>query len=287
MRRDGRWGMTLIELLVVVAIIGVLVSVMLPAVQAARETARRTQCHSNLRQLGLAAVLHAERDGAFPIGCMGFFRDSAVTPPPPQRLISWNVRLLPFLEEVALWQEFHFAVPSYHASNKAVAKTILPVFLCPSTAEEALINWTGLWKGCAFTDYGGLYGVEGVGRNRDPNESTPSQPAQTLREDSLGVMLYDEPVQPKQVSDGLSKTASIAEMLDRRQTECEWVNGHNIFAQEEATPINLASGLSNDIGSPHPGGASLVFCDGHVEFVAETIEQAVLNAMLTKAGGER
>lgn len=72
----------------------------------------------------------------------------------------------------------------------------------------------------------------------------------------------------------------------RRQTESEWINGNNLFAQEASTPINQASGLGNDIGSPHPGGASLVFCDNHVEFLAETIEQSVLNALLTKAGGE-
>jgi prepilin-type processing-associated H-X9-DG protein len=66
----------------------------------------------------------------------------------------------------------------------------------------------------------------------------------------------------------------------------EWVNGHNLLAQEQSTPINGVTGLVDEIGSPHPGGASLVFCDGRVEFVMETIEQPVLNAMLTKAGGE-
>jgi prepilin-type processing-associated H-X9-DG protein len=154
------------------------------------------------------------------------------------------------------------------------------------------VNPSGLWKGAAFTDYGGIYGVEGAGRNREHETSGDNdvanefKPEQTLRDDSLGVLLYDEPVAPKHVIDGLSKTACIAETLHRRRSECEWVNGNNIFAHEESTPINTDSGLSNDIGSPHPGGASLAFCDGSVRFVVETVEQKVLNAMLTKAGDE-
>jgi prepilin-type processing-associated H-X9-DG protein len=109
---------------------------------------------------------------------------------------------------------------------------------------------------------------------------------QTIVDDALGVLIYEEPVAPKQVIDGLSKTACIAETAVRRQTESEWVNGQNIFAQDESTPINGRRAAGNEIGSPHPGGASLAFCDAHVEFLAESIEQAVLNAMLTRAGGE-
>src|SRR6476620_2564311 len=90
----------------------------------------------------------------------------------------------------------------------------------------------------------------------------------------------------KEIIDGLSKTACIGETMLRRRTESEWINGNNVYAQEASTPINAKSGLGNETGSPHPGGASLAFCDGHVEFVAETVEQAALNAMMTKAGGE-
>jgi prepilin-type processing-associated H-X9-DG protein len=109
---------------------------------------------------------------------------------------------------------------------------------------------------------------------------------QTLRDDSLGVLLYDVAVAPKQITDGLSKTACVAESSWRRRDGyAEWANGHNIFAQLQTTPIN-GSGLYNEVGSAHPGGASLAFCDAHVEFVAETVDQSALNAMLTKAGGD-
>lgn len=282
-------GVTLIELVVVVAILGSLVALLLPAVQSARESARRAQCQSNLRQLGIAMALHANAHGAFPVGCIGYRGDFTVSPPAPARNIAWNVQLLPFLEEESVSAAFDFSLPSYDEANKRAAATVLAVFLCPSTIEDPLRNppglWlrnpTGLWKGAAFSDFAGIYGVEGPTRARSDDDSP-----QTIADDSLGILIYEEAVAPKQVVDGLSKTACIAETVVRRQTESEWVNGQNIFAQDELTPMNTRRDAGNEIGSPHPGGASLVIADAHVEFVAESIEQAVLNALLTKAGGE-
>ena len=283
-------GFTLVELLIVVAVIGALVALVLPAVQAARESARRAHCHSNLRQLGVAMTLHAERDGLYPIGCLGcqLILPPTGETPTPQRFIAWNVQLLQFLDEHALWAAFDFSVPSYRPANKAVGAAVIDVFLCPSTGEDPLkpvddpLHQTkGLWRGAAFTDYAGIYGVEGEGRTK-----TDANSKHWLREEWLGVMLYEAATAPREITDGLSKTACIAETVLRRQIESEWVNGHNLFAQEGLTPINVASGLGNETGSPHPGGASLAFCDGHVAFVAESVEQAVLNAMLTRAGGE-
>ncbi|MEX2317169.1 MAG: DUF1559 domain-containing protein [Pirellulales bacterium] len=275
-------GVTLIELVVVVAIIGTLVAITVPAFQAARESARRAQCQHHLRQLGIATLVYTERQDALPVGCVGckFSLPPGGGPPALQRFIAWNVQLLPFLERPALWDAFDFSVPSYRPENKPVAATVVDVFLCPSTVEETERQPKGLWQGAAFTDYAGIYGVEGVGRTAtDPNAP------QWLRDDSLGVMLYEVPVAPHEIVDGLSRTACIAETVLRRRTESEWVNGHNLFAQEAATRVNQASGIGNDIGGPHPGGASLVFCDGHVAFLAETVESRVLVSLLTKAGG--
>jgi prepilin-type N-terminal cleavage/methylation domain-containing protein len=280
---------TLIELLVVVAIIAALVALLLPALGAARESARRSQCQNHLRQLGVAMALHANAKQAFPVGCFGYRGDFSATPPILAKQMSWNVFLLPYLEENAAREEINLALPSYHADNKAVGSLVIPVFLCPSTVETDRQNPLGAWKGCAFTDYGGLYGVEGKTRDRADFEAV-----QKLVDESLGVLIYDEPVVPKQITDGLSKTATIAESITRRVTETEWINGQNVFAQDEATPINPAwtdeekeSKSGNEIGSPHPGGASVVFCDARVAFLAESIDQEVLNALLTKAGGER
>jgi type II secretory pathway pseudopilin PulG len=282
MQRNCRAGVSLVELLVVVATIGTLIALVLPGIQAARESARRAQCHSNLRQLGIAMALHANAHGAFPIGCIGYRGDFSVSPPVKARYIAWNVQLLPFLEQQELADKFILSLPSYDAANKAAGATVVSTFICPSTNEVEFRNPEGLWKGAAFTDYAGIYGVEGPTRVR-PSDPSP----QTLADHSLGVLLYDESIAPKQVIDGLSKTAAIAETVARRQTETEWVNGQNIFAQDESTPINVRRDAGNEIGSPHPGGASVVFCDARVEFIADSIDQAVLNALLTKAGGEQ
>jgi prepilin-type processing-associated H-X9-DG protein/prepilin-type N-terminal cleavage/methylation domain-containing protein len=281
MRRNFRAGVSLVELLVVVAIIGTLIALLLPAVQMARESARRAQCHSNLRQLGIALALHGNAHGAFPIGCIGYRGDYSVSPPVKARYIAWNVHVLSFLEETDLANSFDLSLPSYDPANKRSAATIVSTFLCPSTTEVELRNPESAWKGSAFTDYAGIYGIEGPSRIRVADGSP-----QTLADHSLGVLLYEEPIEPKQVVDGLSKTASVAETVVRRQTETEWVNGQNIFAHDESTPINVRRDAGNEIGSPHPGGASVAFCDAHVEFIAQSIDQMVLNGMLTKAGGE-
>jgi prepilin-type N-terminal cleavage/methylation domain-containing protein len=274
----ARTAFTLVELLVVIAIIGTLVALLLPAVQSARESARRSQCQNNLRQLGVATALHIVAHTEFPIGCIGG-RQS-----PDKRCISWNVQLLPFLERTELRAGFDMSVPSYAPANQRVRETLIDLFLCPSTVNTDLYSLRDAWKGAAFTDYGGIYGVEGIGRDA-PEDAPP--PKQMLRDDSLGIMLYEVAVAPKQVTDGLSKTASIAETTVRRKPGInEWVNGLNIFAQEQSTPIN-GVGFENEIGSPHPGGALLAFCDSHVDFIAEAIEQSVLDAMLTKAGAEQ
>jgi len=271
-------GFTLVELLVVVAIVGTLVGLLVPAIQAARESARRTQCENNLHQIGIALALHANAHGAFPVGCIGGRQSQ------DKRCISWNVQILPFIEQTELGSSFDLNLASYHPNNKLSREAEIVLFLCPSTDSTDHYSSKDAWKGATFTDYGGIYGVEGTGRDAKEGETDSIQ---TLTEESLGVMLNEEVVTPKQITDGLSKTACVAEAALRRvPAMMEWVNGLNIFAQEQSTPIN-GSGLDNEIGSPHPGGALVAFCDAHVAFVAESADQDALDAMLTKAGGDQ
>ena len=271
------------ELLTVATIVGVLVMFLMPAVQAVRESARRSQCKSNLHQVGIALHLHSLQFQTFPAGCLGckFDAGGAGGRPSRQRFIAWTTHLLPYLEQAELWEQFDFTSASYASINKSVGSVVIDMLICPSEGRSALRSSVGLWKGFAFTDYGGIYGVEGSGRTAaDPLAK------QWLRDDSLGVMLYEEGVRPESITDGLGQTVAVAEMVMRRRIDSEWVNGQNVFAQEASTPINVASGLGNEIGSAHPGGAIVAFCDGHVALLADSITQRVLTAMLTKAGSE-
>ena len=276
-RTTGRFGFTLVELLVVIAIIGILVSLLLPAVQNAREAARKTSCQNNLRQLGIATLSFESQRSAFPIGCVEC--RAATTGP---RFISWLSRLLPMLEESAIHDKIDFEKPMWDASNTTATGETISSFLCPTTKDQRLQSASGLWRGRAFTDYGGLYGVEGEGHSEEDLSAT-----QTLARPYLGVMLYESPTRIRQISDGTSHTAFVAEMQLRRVSgECEWANGHQLFAQERETPVSASSGLGNDIGGPHVGGAFAGVCDGHVQWLDDSMDQAVLNALLTKAGGE-
>ncbi|MCC6493643.1 MAG: DUF1559 domain-containing protein [Pirellulales bacterium] len=281
--RPHRRAYSLIELLVVTAILGALAALLMPAVQAARESARRAQCQSHLRQLGLALGKFEARHKELPVGCLGRrFAASPGAAPPVQRFHSWNTQLLADLELKSLWNALDLNIPSYQGTNRIAGATEVAVFLCPSTREENRHSAGGLWRGQAFTDYGGIYGVEGPGRDAEP------EAAQTLAERWLGVLVYDEAVAARDVSDGLANTAAVAETLRRRGSECEWASGHNVFAHDGDAPVNsiLHAGddVGNEIGSPHPGGALAVFCDGHVAFVSDEMPQRVLNANLTRAG---
>jgi len=131
-RRYGRAGFTLVELLVVIAIIGVMVGLLLPAVQAAREAARRMSCSNNLKQIGLAFHNYESTFKSFPASWY-------INPPaPPYNLQGGNIGLLPFLEQQALYDQYSSSVSPLNESgpigqaNVAVISTPLPMFVCPS-----------------------------------------------------------------------------------------------------------------------------------------------------------
>ena len=274
---------TLVELLVVIAIIGVLVALLLPAVQAAREAARRTECTNRLRQIGVALAIYAERGDAMPVGCSGCKPPTlpACESSPYARLFtSWNVRLLPMLEHQALADRYDDQLIAAAPGNLEVGGSVLDDFLCPSEPSDKLSEEFGVWRGAAYTDYGGVYGVEGDGRDG------PECGDQTLNDESLGPLLYDHGTLLAEVTDGLSHTAAVAELLERRTSEAVWINGHNLLAQEASTPVNGISGFGGDIGGPHPGGALATICDGSVRWLTDEMDQQALVALLTRAGEE-
>lgn len=248
---------TLVELLVVIAIIGALVVLLLPAVQAARAAAQRTGCQNNQHQIGLALAAYHELHGALPVGCVEW-RPWRGT---DERQLAWSVYLLPYLEQQVLFDQLDLSAAFDHPVNAEAAAAILPVYICPSSA-----NGAKLVSGRGPSHYGGLYGERITSPNSPPK----------------GAMLIDEAVKLSQITDGASRTIIVAE--DTQFEDGQWINGRNLF--DQAMAINAAPLFENDIRSDHAGGALATFADGSVHFLTEDTNLQVLAALCTRAGGE-
>jgi prepilin-type N-terminal cleavage/methylation domain-containing protein/prepilin-type processing-associated H-X9-DG protein len=195
-----RQGVTLVELLVVVAIIGLLAGLLLPAVQQVRESARRTHCTNNLRQLGLANANHESARGRYPIGSES--REWAERPDFPHQFFRWSVlaHLAPFYELETLLRGLDLSVPLYVGltadaiapQNKPIVKLTVPLFLCPSDAGRAVSDSFGP------TNYAGCTGSGAGG-------GTPFE--------TDGLFGINSRTRPRDIVDGLSRTVAYSESL--------------------------------------------------------------------------
>jgi prepilin-type N-terminal cleavage/methylation domain-containing protein len=268
--RVARRGFSLVELLVTIAIIGVLVALLLPAVQSAREAARRTQCLNNLRQIGVGLHNYHAACGAFPTGCLMCMKS-------PARELAWSAFLLPFIEQQATYELFNPLARYNTQANQPAAANVVATYVCPSTVvapnrrgpTSGDRNLNGQWDtgdDLAFTDYGGMFGV--------------GDPALPL---GNGVMVYDRRISAKQIGDGLSRTIIVAEDTGRgANLRSAWIDGQNCF--DQTGPIN--STQNNEIWSDHPGGALVAMCDGSAHFLSDEMAERVLYALCTRDLGE-
>ena len=289
--RPSPAGFTLVELLVVIAIIGILIALLLPAVQAAREAARRIQCQNNLKQIGLAVLNYVDTSrGAFPAGldwnapttggCCGF---------------AWSATVLPFIEAYNEYEQVDFNYGSNYEVNNVAIDQILPFYHCPSAPPGQLVSLSSRPGGfdSGETNYGN------VATMWDTMEAL----ALANREKGTGIMfdMYDsEPrILLEQVADGTSKTMMVAE-CDYDETGDPWIAAHCptpvCFIGKDWAHVNAlttAWGINSwlprwdaPIQSHHPGGAQVVFADGHVKFLNEMIDQVTFDRLGMKADGE-
>lgn len=250
-------GLALVELMVVIGVLSMLAALLLPALHTTREAARRVSCANNLHQIGIGLLGYHDAHGAFPVGCTehrSYVRGG--------RQLAWSARLLPFLEQAALYQRLNLDVAFDSPKNAEAAAVVIPVYLCPSNPHPSL--WIDSRAVC---DYGGIYGERLLTSHRLPN----------------GTMLYDRQISVSDITDGTSFTLIVSE--DSNSADMQWINGLNVF--EQMYPINRAPRGENEICSQHIGdGAHGLFCDGSVRFLRETMARDVLAAICTRAAGE-
>ncbi len=257
--QTSRSAFTLIELLVVISIIGVLLGITVPAVQEARESARKMQCRNNLKQLGIAIHNFHDVFSHFP---PGHNKLNSVD-------YSWGTYLLPQMEQNSLYQLFNFTQPWHFApTNLELADHELTVFQCPSSA---LILTTGRSDYCGIS--GGTRGAVPLGESRDESGNS-------------GVMvIVDESVPDylrfRDVLDGTSNTICVSEAIGRLGPAARWVAGNNLV-NTDANPINTPGKLS----SFHRGGVFALWVDGSCRFLGENTDLGVLGALSTRNGGE-
>ena len=256
--RGNRSGFTLVELLVVIAIIGILIGMLLPAVQQVREAARRVSCANNCRQLGLAALNYESARQELPSAWL-----LPSGEPADANKDGWSAQaqLLPFLEQDNVFGQLDLDQAFDSVENAAGASAVIEVFVCPSSLRGRELS-----EGRGPCDYGGMYGERITG---------PNNPAK-------GLMLYGKSLSHRDITDGSSNTIIVAE--DSDFSDGQWINGLNVF--DQAFAINAAPVFENDIRSLHPGGANAAFADGHVRFLSEGLQLETLAAICTRSGGE-
>lgn len=267
--RSARRAFSLVELLAVVAILGVLVSLSLPAVQSARESARRSSCSSNLRQMGIAIANYETARRTFPAG-----NDAATG-----LNHAWSSFILPFLEDDALAGRMNYRLPWNHPENVALADTALPGYVCPSAIE----HYAGK------QDYGGVLGTAVV------LSEEATRPHGWEHGGVLYATHHDGPRAPcraSQVTDGLAHTLFVSEGVDRGFADVEaftrignalWACGTNCFLHN--SPV-LNTPDVDGFRSNHLGGVHGLYGDAHVSFMTDGTDPGVLVAICTKAGRE-
>lgn len=295
-RKKHQTGFTLVELLVVIAIIGILVALLLPAVQAAREAARRSACVNQLKQQSTALQLFLAQEGRFPPG--GWIHERS-----NQRGVGWRVLILPFIEEQALYERIS-PVPDGGALDWSPQAEMPLLFRCPS-APPNVTGATALQE----PSYWGVAGAARAGEGLDLEDDDCGDL------DQNGLLFPDSRTRVSMIEDGTSHTLALGE---RTYAFTAWMNGVrakgtppwricSAAAKQIRYPINpnldsvgyyVADNLAPDgaeriillnnlpFGSPHPGGALFALADSSVHFVPDEIDFVVLENLATIAGGE-
>lgn len=278
-----RSGFTLIELLVVIAIIAILVSIMLPAVQSAREAAQRSQCRNNLMQFGIAFQNYSMTYEMLPPGTVN--ETSPIQTGPSGYHMAWIVQLLPVMEQRSLFDSVDFNESVYAAENGNTRSVSFPVIDCPS-------------------DYNSVFSIEGIGKVQASSYAASYGGTDgPITDRNNGLLYLNSSIRYRQIRDGSSNTILAGEKVHSRQADdLGWMSGTVATLRNTGIGINLSPDVISEFETPddelnqgddasaepekiviesggfssrHPGGAVFLLADGSIRFMTSSIDRSV------------
>jgi prepilin-type N-terminal cleavage/methylation domain-containing protein/prepilin-type processing-associated H-X9-DG protein len=287
----GRRAFTLIELLVVIAIIAVLIALLLPAVQSAREAARRSQCCNNLMQVGIAILNYESSHERLPPGVVN--NTGPVLDLPKGYHFGWLTQILPYCDQKNIYNHFNFKIGLYEVQNSTTRTIVSRSFLCPSDPGPA--RGAGL---VAMTSY--------VGIHHDAEAPIAAS--------NNGVFFLNSSIRYEDITDGSSQTLFVSEKLNDGLDQ-GWASGTRASLRNAGWSVNsskaasstvVGTGRSDGLGaldenpdaepgtptfvggmsSRHPGGANFTFGDGSVRFLKNSLTIGILKLLANRADGE-
>ncbi|MCI0334738.1 MAG: DUF1559 domain-containing protein [Planctomycetes bacterium] len=290
-----RRGFTIVELLVVIAIIGVLVALLLPAIQAARESARKSSCRNNLHQVGVAMHNYESAFGRLPPG----YKYAAGSQGNALGH-SWTDMLLPFMELQSMYDAINFKKPIYDPVNAAVRQQHIDTLLCP-TDDVSPTGFVEMGdERYAMACYVANFGTPDLDEDQEQRLGPTGRP--------WGPFYRNSKTKLADITDGTGKTLMVGERQNgpfrtagshdvHFEYETTWAgavrdigdntddHGHMVLFQTGHTPNHAASD-DRDVSASHSGEALFLSCDGSVHSISEDIDETLYFALGTMNGGE-
>jgi prepilin-type N-terminal cleavage/methylation domain-containing protein len=287
-----RFGFTLVELMVVSGIATLLSAQLFPAIQQAREAARRSQCKNNLKQLGLSLHNYHDVYSGLAPGWVGV--DPATKGPDARGVngFGWNARILPFIDQAPLYNKLDFSTRVDDAANVKLIATAIPMLRCPTDTFAKKV-----WKikdekdapliDLATTNYVGSFGTEDVAKCEKMKTGEVCE--------GNGVFYHNSLLKMSDITDGISNTIAVGERIGDEKTDhlSTWsgviAKGKHPFARilgSSQAALNAKERHPSDYRSAHEKGVQFLMLDGAVRFIASTLDQKTFQAITTRGAGD-